>query len=110
MLGYVDFRLVCTVLPVQQRGDLLRTCPEESLCLLRGADADQCHGSSHCSVRVAHSPRSLPHARTAQEFKLWLSRIPNTEPIMKTDRFERGSYMVFDTATWDCMRKVQGLS
>ena len=41
-----------------------------------------------------------------QEFKLWLSRIPNTEPIMKTDRFERGSYMVFDTATWDCMRKV----
>ena len=43
----------------------------------------------------------------AQEFKLWLSRIPNTEPIMKTDRFERGSYMVFDTATWDCMRKVR---
>ena len=26
---------------------------------------------------------------------------------MKTDRFERGSYMVFDTATWDCMRKVR---
>ena len=43
----------------------------------------------------------------AQEFKLWLSRIPNTEPIMKTDRFERGSYMVFDTTSWDCVRKVR---
>ena len=29
---------------------------------------------------------------------------------MKTDRFERGSYMVFDTATWDCMRKVPALT
>ena len=45
-----------------------------------------------------------------QEFKLWLSRIPNSEPIMKTDRFERGSYMVFDTTSWDCVRKVTLLS
>ena len=41
----------------------------------------------------------------AQEFKLWLTRIPNTEPIMKTERFERGSYLVFDTNTWDAVRK-----
>lgn len=40
-----------------------------------------------------------------QEFKLWLTRIPNTEPIMKTERFERGSYLVFDTTTWDAVRK-----
>jgi NOT2 / NOT3 / NOT5 family len=40
-----------------------------------------------------------------QEFKLWLTRIPNTEPIMKTERFERGSYLVFDTNTWDAVRK-----
>lgn len=36
---------------------------------------------------------------------MWLTRIPKTEPIMKTARFERGSYLVFDTQTWDAVRK-----
>ena len=107
-MSAVVWRMRCCLCAVQQRGDVLSSSAEGSFCLLPGADADQFHGSSHSSVCIVHC--QLPRARTAQEFKLWLSRIPNTEPIMKTDRFERGSYMVFDTATWDCMRKVQGLS
>lgn len=56
----------------------------------------QCHRMRGFSLKSHACP---------QEFKLWLTRIPNTEPIMKTDRFERGSYLVFDTATWDAVRK-----
>jgi len=40
-----------------------------------------------------------------KDYKVWLTRIPKTEPIMKTARFERGSYLVFDTQTWDAVRK-----
>mmetsp|Transcript_11087 Transcript_11087/g.28409 ORF Transcript_11087/g.28409 Transcript_11087/m.28409 type:complete len:598 (-) Transcript_11087:10-1803(-) len=40
-----------------------------------------------------------------KEHKLWLTRVPNTEPIMKTDRFERASYFVFDTNSWECVRR-----
>ncbi|KAK9829533.1 hypothetical protein WJX72_006351 [[Myrmecia] bisecta] len=40
-----------------------------------------------------------------KEFKVWLTRIPNTEPLVKADRYERGSYFVFDTNTWECVRK-----
>lgn len=32
-------------------------------------------------------------------------RVPGTEPTMKTDRFERGSFVVFDTSTWEMSRK-----
>lgn len=42
---------------------------------------------------------------SSQDYKVWLTRIPKTEPIMKTARFERGSYLVFDTTTWDAVRK-----
>ena len=34
-----------------------------------------------------------------REGKVWLTRIPNTEPLLKTDRYERGSYYVFLTQT-----------
>lgn len=40
-----------------------------------------------------------------REGKVWLTRIPNTEPLLKTDRYERGSYYVFDTNMWECVRK-----
>mmetsp|Transcript_7338 Transcript_7338/g.18823 ORF Transcript_7338/g.18823 Transcript_7338/m.18823 type:complete len:566 (-) Transcript_7338:262-1959(-) len=40
-----------------------------------------------------------------REFKLWLARVPNTEPIVKTDRYERGSFLVFDSMAWDIVRK-----
>ena len=40
-----------------------------------------------------------------REGKTWLTRIPNTEPLLKTDRYERGSYFVFDTSQWECIRK-----
>ena len=40
-----------------------------------------------------------------REGKVWLTRIPNTEPLLKTDRYERGSYYVFDTNVWECVRK-----
>lgn len=40
-----------------------------------------------------------------KDHKLWLARVPNAEPVMKTDRFERASYFVFDTSLWDCVRR-----
>jgi CCR4-NOT transcription complex subunit 2 len=40
-----------------------------------------------------------------KEIRAWLMRVPNTEPLQKTDRFERGSFFVFDPATWEVVRK-----
>jgi len=40
-----------------------------------------------------------------KELKAWLTRAPNTEPLQKTERFERGSFFVFDPNTWDLVRK-----
>jgi len=40
-----------------------------------------------------------------REHKLWLARVPNTEPVVKTDRYERGSFLVFDSMAWDIVRK-----
>ena len=40
-----------------------------------------------------------------RELKLWLARVPNTEPVVKTDRYERGSFLVFDSGAWDIVRK-----
>ena len=49
---------------------------------------------------------SAPHlSACCREGKTWLTRIPNTEPLLKTDRYERGSYFVFDTSQWECIRK-----
>jgi CCR4-NOT transcription complex subunit 2 len=32
-------------------------------------------------------------------------RIPNMEPVLKTDRFERGTFLVFDTTIWETVKK-----
>lgn len=40
-----------------------------------------------------------------KELKTWLTRAPNTEPLQKTDRFERGAFFLFDPTTWDVVRK-----
>lgn len=41
-----------------------------------------------------------------KDWKVWLTRMPNVEPLVKGDsRYERGSYMVFNTATWEFERK-----
>ena len=40
-----------------------------------------------------------------KELKTWLTRAPNTEPIQKTDRFERGTFFVFDPTIWDVVKK-----
>lgn len=40
-----------------------------------------------------------------KEHKLWLAQVPGVEPSVKTERFERGSYLMFDASTWDRVRK-----
>lgn len=40
-----------------------------------------------------------------KELKTWLTRAPNTEPLQKTDRFERGSFFLFDPSTWNVVSK-----
>ncbi|PRW45154.1 putative NOT transcription complex subunit VIP2 isoform X2 [Chlorella sorokiniana] len=40
-----------------------------------------------------------------KEYKAWLTRAPNTEPVQKTDRFERGSFFLFDPNSWEVVRK-----
>lgn len=40
-----------------------------------------------------------------KEHKVWLARVPGIEPSLKTDRFERGSIIVFDPNTWERVRK-----
>ena len=36
-----------------------------------------------------------------KELKAWLLRAPNSEPPVKTERGERGSYIVFDVNSWE---------
>eukprot|EP00982_Pelagococcus_subviridis_P005871 29874-Pelagococcus_subviridis.AAC.1 len=40
-----------------------------------------------------------------KELKAWLMRVANTEPVMKTDRGERGSFWIFDASSWERVRK-----
>jgi CCR4-NOT transcription complex subunit 2 len=35
-----------------------------------------------------------------KELKAWLMRVANTEPVMKTERGERGSFWIFDVLSW----------
>lgn len=37
---------------------------------------------------------------------MWLTRVPNTESVVKTSTFERGSYYFFDPTVWETTRKV----
>ena len=40
-----------------------------------------------------------------KELKAWLMRVANTEPVMKTERGERGSFWIFDILSWERVRK-----
>jgi CCR4-NOT transcriptional regulation complex NOT5 subunit len=41
-----------------------------------------------------------------KEVRVWLTRIPNVEPLVKTPHYERGSYGCFDPNNWETIRKV----
>lgn len=41
-----------------------------------------------------------------RELHLWLTRVSNIEPLVKTNTYERGSYICFDPNTWEMLRKV----
>ncbi|XAR60527.1 hypothetical protein NMG60_11033942 [Bertholletia excelsa] len=40
-----------------------------------------------------------------REQRLWFTRVVNMEPLVKTNTYERGSYICFDPNTWDTIRK-----
>ncbi|XP_054811771.1 probable NOT transcription complex subunit VIP2 isoform X3 [Prosopis cineraria] len=40
-----------------------------------------------------------------KELHLWLIRVPNMEPLVKTNTYERGSYHCFDPSTFETIRK-----
>lgn len=40
-----------------------------------------------------------------KDLRLWLTRDPNTEPLVKTNTYERGCYFSFDPNTWLTTRK-----
>uniref|UniRef100_A0A7N0UKY2 NOT2/NOT3/NOT5 C-terminal domain-containing protein n=1 Tax=Kalanchoe fedtschenkoi TaxID=63787 RepID=A0A7N0UKY2_KALFE len=40
-----------------------------------------------------------------KEHRLWFTRVPNTEPLVKTNTYERGPYLCFDPTTFDSVRK-----
>lgn len=40
-----------------------------------------------------------------REHRLWFMRAANMEPLVKTNTYERGSYICFDPNTWETIRK-----
>uniref|UniRef100_M1CZ16 CCR4-NOT transcription complex subunit n=1 Tax=Solanum tuberosum TaxID=4113 RepID=M1CZ16_SOLTU len=40
-----------------------------------------------------------------REHRLWFMRVANLEPLVKTNAYERGSYICFDPNTWETIRK-----
>ncbi|XP_038980791.1 probable NOT transcription complex subunit VIP2 [Phoenix dactylifera] len=40
-----------------------------------------------------------------RELRLWLTRIPHVEPLVKTQTYERGSYLCFDPNMWKIIHK-----
>lgn len=40
-----------------------------------------------------------------REHRLWFMRVANMEPLVKTNVYERGSYICFDPNTWETIRK-----
>nr|AFK43385.1 unknown [Lotus japonicus] len=40
-----------------------------------------------------------------KELRLWLIRVPNIEPLVKTNTHERGSYHCFEPNTFEIIRK-----
>ncbi|KAI3972146.1 hypothetical protein MKW92_028949 [Papaver armeniacum] len=40
-----------------------------------------------------------------RDLRVWFFRMPNLEPLAKTETYERGSYHCFDSTTWETVRK-----
>ncbi|MQM17526.1 hypothetical protein Taro_050500 [Colocasia esculenta] len=40
-----------------------------------------------------------------KEHRLWFIRVPNMEPLVKTNTYERGAYHCFDPNSWETIRK-----
>lgn len=40
-----------------------------------------------------------------KELKAWIMRVAGTEPVMKSERGERGSFWIFDVMSWERIRK-----
>ncbi|KAK3135245.1 hypothetical protein QOZ80_5BG0416570 [Eleusine coracana subsp. coracana] len=40
-----------------------------------------------------------------KEYRVWLTRVPNVAPLVKTPLHERGSYICFDPNLWDTIHK-----
>ncbi|KAA8549547.1 hypothetical protein F0562_001435 [Nyssa sinensis] len=40
-----------------------------------------------------------------RELRLWFMRVANMEPLVKTNAYERGSYICFDPNMWETIRK-----
>ncbi|KAL6967432.1 putative NOT transcription complex subunit vip2 [Sarracenia purpurea var. burkii] len=40
-----------------------------------------------------------------RDLHLWLTRVSNMEPLVKTNTYERGSYICFDPNSWETIRK-----
>nr|Q52JK6.1 RecName: Full=Probable NOT transcription complex subunit VIP2; AltName: Full=Protein VIRE2 INTERACTING PROTEIN2; Short=NbVIP2 [Nicotiana benthamiana]AAY15746.1 VIP2 [Nicotiana benthamiana] len=40
-----------------------------------------------------------------REHRLWFMRVANMEPLVKTNAYERGSYICFDPNTWETIHK-----
>ncbi|XP_059660678.1 probable NOT transcription complex subunit VIP2 [Cornus florida] len=40
-----------------------------------------------------------------RELRVWLMKVPNMEPLVKTNSYERGSYICYDPNTWETIRK-----
>ncbi|KAL5727651.1 putative NOT transcription complex subunit vip2 [Ranunculus cassubicifolius] len=40
-----------------------------------------------------------------KEHKIWLTRAANSEPLVKTNSYERGTYLCFDPSIWETIRK-----
>lgn len=41
-----------------------------------------------------------------KEHRMWYIRVPNMEPLVKTNTYERGSYHCFDPSTFETVRRV----
>jgi len=41
---------------------------------------------------------------------MWFTRVPQSEPLVKTGTYERGAYFIFDPTGWETVRKVCTLS
>ncbi|CAM6102910.1 unnamed protein product [Calypogeia fissa] len=40
-----------------------------------------------------------------KDHHMWFTRVPNVEPLVKTNTYERGSYFYFDHSNWETLRK-----